>query len=318
LVGEPESIDDRRCDVRVFDDYAVQVQQLLQDNIQLVAENAKSDTWFMSATGLIPTMIVLLVSEIVYGPLLEDGIFGFGTVVFNRQIKARFRHTQAEINECFEPPEFTFSDRYASCLKLAAIVLIFSPAAPLLFFIGAAVLGVSFNLQKLALVKFYKRPRAVDAKLAERSRILLVAVLWLKWASACIFLVRQAHVASEASGIPVDYWDTVPLICSFFLLLSYLVYELVAEWCCTPDLQSNEVGKDREPMLYQQACDEVPGFLPYRPDRTVVVKPVTVASRRWQTAAMLFKRGLRVGKVGAGVAAAAIISPDAAQTPPLL
>ena len=130
-------------------------------------------------------MIILLVLEVAYGPLLEDGIT-FVTMHLERLLSRR--HTSQEaINKAFEPPEFAFAYRYASCLKIAAIVLVFAPAAPILYFVGTAVVATSFAIQKLALVKMYRRPRA------ERSRTILYLLLVLKTLAACLFQARASE-----------------------------------------------------------------------------------------------------------------------------
>ena len=166
-------------------------QIVLQDDIRFIADHAANDTWYTGATGLIPTMIILLVLEVAYGPLLEDGIT-FVTMHLERLLSRR--HTSQEaINKAFEPPEFAFAYRYASCLKIAAIVLVFAPAAPILYFVGTAVVATSFAIQKLALVKMYRRPRALDASLAERSRTILSLLLVLKTLAACLFQARASE-----------------------------------------------------------------------------------------------------------------------------
>jgi hypothetical protein len=47
--------------------------------------------------------------------------------------------------------------RYAALIKHAAIVLVFAPAAPVLYFIGGGGILLAAAVQKWALVKLYKR-----------------------------------------------------------------------------------------------------------------------------------------------------------------
>ena len=93
---------------------------------------------------------------------------------------AKFRMTQARMNALYAPPSFDFADRYAGLLKVAALVLVFGAAAPLLYFLGAAVLFFSFARTKYALVKMYARPKQLDASLAQTAYWFLLALLGLK------------------------------------------------------------------------------------------------------------------------------------------
>ena len=49
-------------------------------------------------------------------------------------------------------------------------MLVFAPAAPLLYFIGGGALLVWAAMQKLALCKIYRKPRSLDETAAMRSR----------------------------------------------------------------------------------------------------------------------------------------------------
>ena len=79
--------------------------------------------------------------------------------MLGQRLHGRRQHTQAAINLAYDPLEFRFATRYAYMLKIAAMVLVFAPAAPLLYFIGGGALLVWAAMQKLALCKIYRKPR---------------------------------------------------------------------------------------------------------------------------------------------------------------
>ncbi len=268
---DSDFLDAHECNPRSVRRAWRNVQMVLQDNIQFIADHAANDSWYTGATGLIPTMIILLLLEIAYGPLLEDGI----TFLFVKleHILSRRHTTQEAINKAFEPPEFAFAYRYASCLKIAAIVLVFAPAAPLLYFVGTAVVATSFAIQKLALVKMYKRPRALDASLAERSRTVLYLLLVLKTLAACLFQVRQALVANRVNGSDLDLFeDSVPLIIAILAVAVYGIFDFVVAPCLCHARPTDLSEAEEKQMRYMQACDELPGFAPYAPDDNAGVR----------------------------------------------
>jgi hypothetical protein len=61
--------------------------------------------------------------------------------------------------------------------------MVFAPAAPILYWIGGTALLLSATIQKFMLVKVYRKPRALDDDLAERSRTFL---------QVCVLVVREA------------------------------------------------------------------------------------------------------------------------------
>ena len=238
-------------------------------------------------------MIVNLLFEIVYGPILEDGV-AYVKSVFNK-LSSSGETTQRKINECYEPPEFEFADRYASSMKIAAIVLVFSPAAPLIYFLGSLVLFVSFNIQKAALVKVYKKPRALDSQIASRSRSILYGLLWAKVLAASLFQVRQAFVSAHHSGVEVISTDYLPLLFSFGLLLVPVAWSWVESCCCrccrwgrAEEEEDRSTGK---PLRYQEACDETPAFVRYEPSEAWRKEELT----RWakENAKETWERGFK-------------------------
>ena len=113
--------------------------------------------------------------------------------MLGQRLHGRRQHTQASINLAYEPLEFRFASRYAYMLKIAAMVLVFAPAAPLLYFIGGGALLVWAAMQKLALCKIYRKPRLLDEKSAMRSRHFLHFLLAVHVVASPLFYASQAY-----------------------------------------------------------------------------------------------------------------------------
>ena len=95
---------------------------------------------------------------------------------------------------------------------------------PLLYWLGGVTLLFSWYVQNLALVKIYRRPKALDHHVAERSRQFLCLLLGLHVCSSTAFYTRQAYVTGSQ-------WDTEamePFTLSFLACLVYLVFELAS------------------------------------------------------------------------------------------
>ena len=59
--------------------------------------------------------------------------------------------SQGRMDHYYEPPQFNVSKRYTYLVANAAIVILYGPASPLLYFIGAASLGLMLLVQKVLL-----------------------------------------------------------------------------------------------------------------------------------------------------------------------
>lgn len=82
----------------------------------------------------------------------------------------------------------------------------------------------SWYVQNLALVKIYRRPKALDHHVAERSRQFLCMLLGLHVCTSTAFYTRQAYVTGS-------HWDTEamePFTLSFLACLAYLLFELAS------------------------------------------------------------------------------------------
>ena len=55
------------------------------------------------------------------------------------------------MDQYYEPPQFNVSKRYTYLVANAAIVILYGPASPLLYFIGAASLGLMLLVQKVCI-----------------------------------------------------------------------------------------------------------------------------------------------------------------------
>ena len=64
--------------------------------------------------------------------------------------------SQGRMDHYYEPPQFNVSKRYTYLVANAAIVILYGPASPLLYFIGAASLGLMLLVQKVPLCLLWR------------------------------------------------------------------------------------------------------------------------------------------------------------------
>ena len=114
-------------------------------------------------------------------------------------------------------------------------------------------------MQNLALVKIYRRPKALDHHVAERSRHFLCALLGLHVCTSTAFYTRQAYVTGS-------HWDAEamePFTLSFLACLAYLLFELASGDMMREAvrLRDGPGGLHAPPHLAACPC----GALPYLP-----------------------------------------------------
>jgi hypothetical protein len=122
---------------------------------------------------------------------------------------------QRSMRRCAQRPDEATSRAQPACLR---------PQVPLLYWLGGVTLLFSWYVQNLALVKIYRRPKALDHHVAERSRHFLWLLLGLHVCSSTAFYTRQAYVTGS-------HWDTEamePFTLSFLACLAYLLFELAS------------------------------------------------------------------------------------------
>ena len=169
--------------------------------MQAFAMRLSNVGWY-EATGVVPQMIVIALTDIVLLVLLSE-ISAIGLMLLKRLL-ARCKSAQLSINAWFRPPEWIFADRYAHMLKLVAVVMCFGPAAPVLYFIGGISLLLSVTIQKFMLLKVYARPRPLDDALAWRSRGFLQALFFLHVTMAPLFYAERFHAILAATAVAKD------------------------------------------------------------------------------------------------------------------
>ena len=96
--------------------------------------DTSANRWYDSSAGLVPQIIVLTVIDVFFLALTE--FFAFMGMMLRRLQGSWLKYAQISINACHEPPEFTLAFRYSYMIKISAAVLVFAPAAPVLYFVG--------------------------------------------------------------------------------------------------------------------------------------------------------------------------------------
>lgn len=89
------------------------------------------------------------------------------------------RRTQKLKQEEYETinhgPEFLFEYRYSNLLKVLAVVFLYSYGIPILYFLAAIYFILTYWVDKVLILRYYKRPIMFDALLAENT------LAWFKW-----------------------------------------------------------------------------------------------------------------------------------------
>ena len=182
------------------------------------------------------------------------------------------------------PQQFEVAKRYTYLVANAAIVIMYGPASPLMYLIGAGALTLMLVVQKLLFVQVYRRPRLIDDAIAERSRellgvVLLVHVLF----SANFYLVSARDSHSEERGThawPLYVGCIVYLVYAIFPFDSLIKRTSQAEdWGATEPYENVASRMDEYRCVYtadaamrkrianagigktEDTTDELPGYL---------------------------------------------------------
>ena len=120
--------------------------------------------------------------------------------VLLRKLVGSVQVSQGRMDHYYDPPQFEVAKRYTYLVANAAIVMLYGPASPILYFIGAISLGLMLFVQKLFLTHCYRRPRVIDDAVAERAREMLSGLLLLHvLSSAMFYLVSAKDTHSDTS-----------------------------------------------------------------------------------------------------------------------
>ena len=164
------------------------------------------------------------------------------------------------MRRCAQRPDDATSCAQPACVRAQV---------PLLYWLGGVTLLFSWYVQNLALVKIYRRPKALDHHVAERSRHFLCLLLGLHVCTSTAFYTRQAYVTGS-------HWDTEamePFTLSFLACLAYLLFELASGDMMREAvrLRDGPGGLHAPPHLAACPC----GALPYLPGQTCSPTPLT-------------------------------------------
>ena len=152
-----------------------------------------SQNWYV-LSGLVPQMILI---ELLDFPLISLVVIRDAVTSWLRRFRGRCCFGQRLVNSFYEPPDFRLALWYATLVKEASVVLIFGPAAPILYFIGGIALLLTWLSQRWFVLKLYRRPKDLDERITDRVTTLLDLLLLLHIACSPIFYVVQAFDSYE-------------------------------------------------------------------------------------------------------------------------
>jgi hypothetical protein len=212
------------------------------------SEGFDSNSWYDEA-GLVPQIITIAVVDLFMLCVAESIKF---TIFLFKRFMGRMKFAQSAINLAYAPPEFIFAEKYGYMLKIAAPVLVFAPAAPILYFACGVSLLWAFFVQKTALVKIYARPRTLDESVAERARDFLSLLAAMHVCTSCLFYVRAwLSAAGDRANL---LHELRPFTTAFVVLLVYYIAVVpLSKFGVTRSENEEETGADDR--LYQEVCD---------------------------------------------------------------
>ena len=115
-------------------------------------------------------------------------------------------HTQRQLDELFIMDRFEIETRYAVLLNYLLVVSMYGAAMPILFVFAGMNFGLSYVLDKYALLKLNKQPVRYDAQLAKMVLSLLPLVITLQLSTAC-YQFSTPILAEAADGEVVSIWS---------------------------------------------------------------------------------------------------------------
>merc|ERR1719387_2860562 len=101
-------------------------------------------------------------------PSLARVLRTFVMMFYRKQLMERFAYTECEKLDWYTNPEFNLATRAATLAELLSLVVIYSPAMPILWWIGIVTLFINYWSDKLILLRGARRVAHSDGALAVR------------------------------------------------------------------------------------------------------------------------------------------------------
>jgi len=156
--------------------------------------------WYVNVgSAIILTMAINSVTVHI-GPII-----GYYIVQPVKMCMAGVSATQRSLNKKVEGPEFEISTRFPMILNTLAVTMVFSSALPILLPIAFVACQLFYHVDKLLLLRFFKKPPAYDAKLASGTVHILPFILLVHCAfGTWVYSVPEVF---QSTCIPVESFD---------------------------------------------------------------------------------------------------------------
>jgi len=92
-------------------------------------------------------------------------------VLFKRLVLVHFYKSKGKLCQLLMPPRMKLGELYAASIKTMSLGLIYAPLHPLLYLITAIALCITYWSVRFALVFWFRRPAALDLKIANSARM---------------------------------------------------------------------------------------------------------------------------------------------------
>ena len=153
---------------------------------------------------------------------------------------------QSQVNDRLDAPDFDLSGRFASIMNTMTITLMFCGGLPMLMPLAAISFGITFWLDKWMLLRYYRKPAAIDGQLLSMGLhqlwlglgAHLAFTVWMYGSEGVIHSTRPALFADPPLGIStprtgeafgatilarMTRWSTLPHVAALALVLVYLL-----------------------------------------------------------------------------------------------
>eukprot|EP00746_Dinoflagellata_sp_MGD_P010058 gnl/MRDRNA2_/MRDRNA2_120643_c0_seq1.p1 gnl/MRDRNA2_/MRDRNA2_120643_c0~~gnl/MRDRNA2_/MRDRNA2_120643_c0_seq1.p1 ORF type:complete len:1228 (+),score=231.61 gnl/MRDRNA2_/MRDRNA2_120643_c0_seq1:259-3684(+) len=120
--------------------------------------------WFMLVGSVIAVTVCVQIGSTTIPPLATGVV---KAILRKRKPVSMGAFTQGALNDIYTNPDFNLALRSAQTMNVIFMIIMYSAGLPILNFVGAVYCFVSFWVDKVALLRFAKKPPQYDEKLVQ-------------------------------------------------------------------------------------------------------------------------------------------------------
>ncbi|KAG8466583.1 hypothetical protein KFE25_007962 [Diacronema lutheri] len=206
---------------------------VLNQSLLIILVSHSPTSWFVDGGVYAQAFFIVLANSVV--PEFFK-VFRIDTL-FQRYAIAPFVKSQAKLDELWEPPEASMGEFYAGLLKTVALGLLYGPAMPVIYFVTAGALCITYGATKYALLRVCKQPPSLNEGVSERFREALSYVV-LAGVVLQFTVLTTRRPRGQRDGAEV--WPTIAFV--LWALYKFVPVGLLP--CCAKytDTKSNDTN----------------------------------------------------------------------------